>query len=267
MTPTNFQELLHTRGRELYRDMPWRDDTRPYYILVSELMLQQTQVNRVIPKFEAFIARFPDTASLAEAPLADVLIAWSGLGYNRRAKYLHGAAKQLMMGHDGEMPNDYKVLQQLPGIGPATAGAIMVYAFNRPLVFIETNVRTVYFHSFFKPEEKVSDAQLVPLIESTIDNSNPRNFYWALMDWGSWLKQNTITSRNSQSAHYKKQTRFSGSLREMRGKILRLLSENEMTLMDLREGVWGDERFSPALDGLVKDGLVAQTNKLFYLTK
>lgn len=235
-------------------------------MLVSELMLQQTQVARVIPKFEAFIAQFPDIQALAAAPLADVLRLWNGLGYNRRAKYLHSAAQQVVAEHDGELPDDYDVLKKLPGIGPGTAGAIMVYAFNQPVVFIETNVRRVYFHYFFGAQEKVRDAELVPLIEATIDHVNPRAFYWALMDYGTWLKQN-VSSGTSQSLHYKKQSKFKGSTREVRGQIVRVLGAGDQTLAELRKRVTLDGRFVPALEGLLRDGLVVETDGVFHLTK
>ncbi len=265
MDYAEFQSLLRMRGKELYRDMPWRRDTRPYYILVSELMLQQTQVARVIPKFEAFVAAFPDIQTLAAASLADVLKLWSGLGYNRRAKFLHEAAKRVVSDHGGELPADDEALKALPGIGLGTAGAIMAYAFNQPVVFIETNVRTVYFHYFFADEEKVSDKQLLPLIEATIDRQCPREFYWALMDYGAWLKQN-VKRDVSQSTHYKKQSKFKGSVREIRGQIVRALGEKDMTLAGLQQAVRADERFTPALGGLVRDGLVVQTGELFHLT-
>lgn len=266
MDCAEFQKLLSLRGKELYRDMPWRQDTRPYYILVSELMLQQTQVTRVIPKFEAFIGQFPDIPSLARASLADVLKVWTGLGYNRRAKYLHLAAQRVVENYTGDLPDDYEALLKLPGIGPGTAGAIMVYAFNRPVVFIETNVRTVYFHYFFKDEEKVNDTQLLPLIEATIDTADPRHFYWALMDYGTWLKQN-VSRTTSKSLHYKKQSAFKGSVREVRGHIIRLLGEHEADEMTLRAASPQDERFERALAGLVKDGLVVKTGAIFHLTK
>lgn len=266
MEYAKFQHLLQQRGQEVYRDMPWRRDTGAYYVLVSELMLQQTQVARVIPKFEAFTEHFPDIQALATAPLADVLREWTGLGYNRRAKYLHEAARRVVAEYSGEIPADYELLKKLPGIGPGTAGAIMVYAFNQPVVFVETNVRTVYFHYFFERDEKVSDAQLVPLIEATINRDSPREFYWALMDYGSWLKQNT-PKRTSQSLHYKKQSEFKGSVREVRGHIIRQLGESDMTLFELEEPFALDERFAPALEGLVRDGLVAQTSGGFHLVR
>ncbi|MCA9327351.1 A/G-specific adenine glycosylase, partial [Candidatus Saccharibacteria bacterium] len=141
METDEFQRLLRQHGEELYRDMPWRSDTRPYYVLVSELMLQQTQVDRVIPKFQAFIAAFPDERILAQASLADVLKLWQGLGYNRRAKFLHDAAKHVVA--SGDFPLDEAGLVTLPGVGKNTAGAIMAYAYNQPAIYVETNVRAV----------------------------------------------------------------------------------------------------------------------------
>jgi A/G-specific adenine glycosylase len=144
-----FQEMIWDKARQHYRKMPWRDNTDPYNVLVSELMLQQTQVDRVIPKFELFMLTFPSILSLSKASLADVLIAWNGLGYNRRAKYLHESAKKIVSDFEGKIPQSYEKLTSLPGVGPNTAGAILAYSYNQPVVFIETNIRTVYFHHFF----------------------------------------------------------------------------------------------------------------------
>lgn len=246
--------------------MPWRDDTRPYYVLVSELMLQQTQVDRVIPKFNAFIQRFPDEASLAEAPLADVLRLWSGLGYNRRAKYLHEAAQGITNEGGGRFPDTREGLLALPGVGPGTAGAILTYAFNEPVAFIETNVRTVYFHHFFADRMMVNDKELSPVVERTIDREHPREFYWALMDYGTWLKKNG-TGKNSQSAHYKKQSPLRGSIREVRGQIVTLLTQGDKSRQELERSFGSDGRFEKALAGLVTDGLVQQTENMFHLTK
>jgi A/G-specific adenine glycosylase len=266
MTDAEFQELIWEQGRELYRRMPWREDTRPYYVLVSELMLQQTQVDRVIPKFEAFIARFPDEAALARAPLADVLMLWNGLGYNRRAKFLHDSAKRIISDFHGEFPRTTPEILSLPGVGPGTAGAILTYAFNTPVPFIETNVRTVYFHHFFPEGEKIHDSELLPIIERTLDRTHPREFYWALMDYGTWLKKNGA-GRLAQSTHYKKQAPLRGSLREMRGIIMKHLAEGDMPLDDLRAHYGGDERFVRAVEGLMADGLVTQTHTILHLTK
>jgi A/G-specific adenine glycosylase len=262
----DFVEILWKKARELYRPMPWREDTQPYYVLVSELMLQQTQVDRVTPKFEAFIERFPDVASLATSPLADVLTLWSGLGYNRRAKFLHESAKKIMADFHGRFPETKAALLTLPGVGEGTSGAILAYAFNQPVVFIETNVRTVYFHHFFAEGEKVSDAELAVLVEETLDHEHPREFYWALMDYGTWLKKNGA-GKITQSKHYKKQSALKGSIRETRGRIVHRLTLGDASIKVLQQDVVVDERFEPALDGLLRDGLVEQTDGLFHLTK
>lgn len=266
MKSEEFIELLQEKGHELWRDMPWRRDTRPYYVLVSELMLQQTQVDRVIPKFEAFVARFPDEQALASASLADVLKLWNGLGYNRRAKYLHEAAKKIVAEHGGAFPCTREELLGLPGVGPGTAGAILAYAFNQPAVFIETNVRTVYFYHFFPEDDKISDTQLAETVENTIDRERPREFYWALMDYGTWLKKQGA-GKVAQSKHYKKQSALKGSVREVRGQIVRVLTGDDLALAPLREVVGADDRFEPALAGLLRDGLVQETGGKLHLTK
>lgn len=245
--------------------MPWRQDTRPYYILVSEIMLQQTQVDRVIPKFLAFIQRFPNEKALASAPLADVLQLWNGLGYNRRAKFLHDAAKKIINEYNSIFPTSYETLLKLPGVGKGTAGAIVTYAYNVPHPFIETNVRSVYFYHFFDATATVSDAELLPLLQQTIDHEHPREFYWALMDYGSWLKRNGA-GQISQSHHYKKQSALKGSLREMRGIIVRELTKKDWDEQALQAYI-NDERYIKACDGLMKDGLVVRTNKKLHLTK
>lgn len=263
MNTTEFQRLLRQMGEELYRDMPWRQDTRAYYVLVSELMLQQTQVDRVIPKFQAFIAAFPDERHLAQASLADVLKLWQGLGYNRRAKFLHEAAKKIV--ELGVFPDDEAGLVALPGVGKNTAGAIMAYAFNQPAFFIETNVRAVYIHHFFADSDTVDDTEIRVLLEQTIDHDDPRHFYWALMDYGSYLKKQGV--RPARSRHYKKQSPLKGSVREVRGQIIAILSEGATTMSFLAVRYEGDERFAQALNGLIADGLVMLDDDAVYLTK
>ena len=207
-----FQDILWQKGNELYRDMPWRQDTRPYYILVSELMLQQTQVDRVVPKFES--------------PLAEVVKQWQGLGYNRRAKFLHDSVKQIV--EAGSFPSDEQTLVSLPGVGKNTAGAIRVYAFNEPSLFIETNVRAVYIHHFFGDSDAVSDKEIEQILLRTIDYEHPREFYWAVMDYGNWLKKQGV--KPSRSIHYRKQAVLQGSVREVRGQLLTLLAEGNQSM-------------------------------------
>jgi A/G-specific adenine glycosylase len=258
-------EIIHEKGRQLYRQMPWRQDTRPYYVLVSELMLQQTQVERVIPKFLAFVQAFPDEQALASASLADVLVLWQGLGYNRRAKFLHDAAKQIVA--RGGFPDDLAGLLELPGVGKNTAGAILAYSYNQPALFVETNVRTVYFHHFFTNGDTVDDKQVLDMLAQTIDREHPREFYWALMDYGSWLKRQGA-GRIQQSRHYKKQSPLKGSVREVRGQIIRLLAVRDLDEAQLQTQLPQDERFMPALEGLVQDGLVSRRdNGVLHLTK
>lgn len=252
MTTAEFQKLLAQKSAKLYRDMPWRDDTRPYYVLVSELMLQQTQVARVVPKFLAFIERFPDEKSLAQASLADVLKLWQGLGYNRRAKYLHDAAKMIVNEFGGTFPENDADILKLPGVGKNTAGAIRAYAFNKPVIFVETNIRTVYIHHFFSDNFDVDDKQIIEKLAATLDRENPRTFYQGLMDYGTFLKQNGVRN-NARSKHYKKQSKLVGSLREMRGEIVRRLARGDN---DWRIDIEHDPRFDDALNGLVRDGLL-----------
>jgi A/G-specific adenine glycosylase len=266
MTNKEFQEFVWEKGRELYRDMPWRQDTRAYYILVSELMLQQTQVDRVIPKFEAFVAAFPDEGVLASASLADVLKLWQGLGYNRRAKFLHESAKKIVSEYEGQFPASMQQLVKLPGVGVNTAGAILAYSFNQPIAFVETNIRTVMFHHFFNDEGQIDDKAIIELVAKTIDKEHPREWYWALMDYGSWLKRSGL-GRLQTSKHYKKQSALKGSVREVRGQIIRALAGKPYKKEDLIIAIAADERFESALTGLMQDGLVTMTRSNLHLTK
>lgn len=261
-----FQEVVWQKADELYRDMPWRRDTRPYYVLVSEIMLQQTQVDRVIPKFEAFIAAFPTVEALAAASLSDVLTLWSGLGYNRRAKFLHEAARKITTEFKGVFPDTAEALISLPGVGVNTAGAILAYSFNQPVIFIETNVRTVYFHHFFEDDTTVSDREIRELAEQTMDREHPRQWYWALMDYGAYLKRQGA-GRNDKSKHYKKQSALKGSVREVRGQIVKALSVGDLPESELRIALDADERFEGALAGLQRDGLVQETGGTLHLAR
>ncbi|MDB5179733.1 MAG: hypothetical protein JWN12_365 [Candidatus Saccharibacteria bacterium] len=266
MNALKFNEEVWEKARELYRDMPWRDNTDPYYVLVSELMLQQTQVDRVIPKFELFMSTFPTVETLAKAPLSEVLTVWSGLGYNRRAKYLHEAAKRVVADFDGTIPDTYDALVSLSGIGPNTAGAILAYSFNQPVVFIETNIRTVYFHHFFEDQALITDKELKELVEQTIDKEHPREWYWGLMDYGSYLKKQGA-SRIDKSSHYKKQAPLQGSVREVRGLILKAVAKKDYLAQELRDEMPPDERFDVALKAMLAEGLIAQTGDSLHLTK
>jgi len=204
------------------RVLPWRETRDPYRILVSEIMLQQTQVPRVEPKYEAFVATFPDVGSLAEASLADVLATWQGLGYNRRAKSLQAAAAIIVAEHDSRVPRTLEGLIALPGIGHATAAQILAFAFDVPVPFIETNIRAVYLHHFFADQDEVPDSAIMPIVERTLDGDDPRSWYYALMDYGTWLKKECLNP-SRRSKHHTTQSRFEGSRRQLRGRVLRAL--------------------------------------------
>ena len=236
------------------RVMPWRQNTDPYAILVSEIMLQQTQVARVEVKFRQFLQLFPDVFALAHAPQSDVVAAWSGLGYNRRARFIHSAARIISEEWGGEIPNDHTQLVRLPGIGTNTAAAIIVYAFNEPLVFIETNIRTVYIHQFFSKQETVADSDLLPHISATVDQRRPREWYWALMDYGSFLKQEH-KNPGRRSKHYARQSQFKGSTRELRGLILKLLIEQSYSQSELKK-LLPDQRLEGVITQLISEKLI-----------
>ncbi len=220
-----FQELVYDYYKKHGRTLPWRKTTNSYFILVSEIMLQQTQVERVIKKYEQFISEFPDLTCLAEAPLHQVLEVWRGLGYNRRAVALKKIAQIVLDTYGGTIPADLTTLMTLPGIGKTTAAAISAFAFNEPVVFIETNVRTVFIHVFFQDKDDVKDIEIYPLVEQTLDKSNPREWYYALMDYGVILKKRH-KNPSRKSAHHTKQPPFDGSNRQLRGLILNMLIEN-----------------------------------------
>ena len=244
----SFRSLMRAEGRRLYRDLPWRRTRDPYQIWLSEVMLQQTQVPRVEQRMPAWLERFPSVEALAAASAADVLEAWQGMGYNRRALALHEAACQIVDRYDGVFPHDAAELRALPGIGPATAQGIRAFAFDLPGVYLETNVRTVFLHHFFPDVPGVPDRELIPLIEAACPaapagsadagdadddpagryavpqdaEDTPRNWYYALLDYGAYLKK-TVPNPSRRSAGHVRQSRFEGSRRQKRAEVVRML--------------------------------------------
>ncbi|MDK2975211.1 MAG: A/G-specific adenine glycosylase [Methanofollis sp.] len=206
------------------RRMAWRETEDPYLIFVSEVMLQQTQVDRVRVKYAGFIEAFPDFASLAAAGTNELLAAWQGMGYNRRALSLRRAAQMVIDTYGGALPHAVEDLETLPGIGRATASSIAAFAFNSPTVFIETNIRRVFIHFFFRDRMGITDAEILPLVAATLDQKHPREFYWGVMDYGTMLRKR-YPDPNRRSATYTRQTKFEGSDRQIRGKMLRVLIE------------------------------------------
>lgn len=258
-------------------DMPWRQPSRtngkfdPYKIMVSELMLQQTQVSRVTPKYLMFLERFPTVRALAAAPLAEVLTAWSGLGYNRRAKFLWQAAQLVVEQYAAVFPDEQAELQKLPGIGPNTAGAIMAYAYDAPVLFVETNIRTVIIHHFFDDQIEVADkaileilAEVMPRVVTEKDAiATHREFYWAMMDYGAHLKK-TVGNMSRFSQTYAKQSTFQGSKRQLRGQVLRLLADRPQAQAELQTQIT-DTRLNEVLAMLTAEGLISRQANVIHL--
>lgn len=244
------------------RPMPWRDHISPYWVVVSEIMLQQTQVERVIGKFPEFINKFPNFTILSSAPAVDLFEAWQGLGYNRRARYLQNLARKVLEGYGGELPRTVQELLTLPGIGNATAGSIMAFAYNEPVVFIETNIRRVFIHHFFSGSDEVPDSDILPLVALTLSHQNPREWYYALMDYGSWLK-NKVSNPNRRSRHYSRQSAFEGSDRQIRGRIIqKLVQEKVCKSDDLAREAEDLVRGGYILQKMIKEGLICESDQL-----
>jgi A/G-specific adenine glycosylase len=247
--------------------LPWRRTDDPYRIMVSEIMLQQTQVDRVIPKYEHFLELFSTLDALAAAPQSEVITAWQGLGYNRRGLNLQRAAQTVIQECNGIFPRTYEELLSLPGIGPYTAAAIQAFAFNQPSVVIETNVRTVFIFHFFHEAYNVEDKELITLIEATLDRENPRLWYSALMDYGTYLKQ-TVPNPSRKAKSYIKQSKLEGSNRQARGLVLKeLVKKSGLSLKELLENTQlPPERITTALDQLEKENFVIrQSDDKLYL--
>lgn len=242
----------------------WRKTNDPYKILVSEVMLQQTQVARVTEKYKEFIKAFPTVGVLSRASTADVLRVWSGMGYNRRALYLRNAAQEIVKKHKGKVPRGYALLRLLPGVGDYTARAIRVFAFNEPDHLIETNIRAVLIHYFFKRKKKVSDSLLIPLAEDLARGLDPRTWHSALMDYGVHVKA-LHQNPSRKSSAYKKQSPFKGSVRETRGALLRAL-QNTNKRKKIESEFRMVQNFETALSGLVRDGLVCVHAQTITLT-
>jgi len=221
----SFRQKIYRYYQTHGRALPWRTTRNPYHILISEVMLQQTQVDRVIQKYKEFITAFPDFKTLAEAPLRNILQVWQGMGYNRRALYLKKIAGDVAEKFNGRLPGTVEALTGLPGIGRNTACSIVAFAFNKPVVFIETNIRSVFIHLFFSDRADVHDREILPLVGKTLDAENPRQWYSALMDYGVMLKK-THPNPSRKSAHHQKQSKFEGSNRQARGMIIKLLTDS-----------------------------------------
>lgn len=264
-----FQKTVWDFYKKNKRDnLPWRKGITPYKVWISETMLQQTQVDRVVPFFKAWMKHYPTARGLARAPQSEILRLWKGLGYNSRALRAKKAAEILVTKYNGKFPKKYEDVLELPGIGPYTAGAIMSFAYNQPQVFIETNIRRVFIHHFFHDQKNIHDRDITPLIQQTLPKENLREWYFALMDYGSYLGK-TIKNPNKKSRHYAKQSKFEGSDRQIRGKILEILLKTkkislEKLNQELRSLSPDLERIEKIISALEKENFVTiQNGKVF----
>lgn len=261
-----FQQFIFSFYHRNKRAFPFRENITPYGVVVSEIMLQQTQTNRVSKKFIEFINTFPDFSSLARAPNEKLLSVWQGLGYNRRVLALKEIANIIMNKFNGELPKDVKSLEALPQIGYNTASSILAFAYNIPTSFIETNIRRVFIYFFFPGRSKVSDKEIIEIVKTTIDEDNPREWYYALMDFGVMLKKK-YPELNKRSVHYRKQAKFDGSTRQLRGKILKLLLKRPHSKQELINILKSEEKkIMKILQTLVKEGFIQEEQEKFFIT-
>lgn len=275
-----FQKKILQFATANYRDFPWRNTVDPYEILVSEVMLQQTQTERVVPKYVEWLAAFPTVQSLAKASLTEVLTHWSGLGYNRRARFLQQAAQIVVQKYAGKFPTDAILIDELPGVGEYTAKAVACFAFGAKEVFIETNIRTVFINEFFQNDgsaidsvditnkKGIDDKTIIPLIEQTVYEKDVRLWYYALMDYGAHIKKEVVNP-NRRSKSYTKQSKFSGSLRQARGAIIRQLTKiKTATIEEIAAQEEVDvQKLQQAAALLVKEKMIVKKNEKYEINK
>ena len=260
----NFHKTVISFYETGKRNFPWRGNISPWGIMVSEFMLQQTPVERVIPFWEKWMNRWPSIKDLAGASMADVLAEWNGLGYNRRGYFLKRSAEMIVHYYDGRVPGVPQNLLPLPGIGAYMAGAIACFAYNYPSVFIETNIRSAVLHNFFVGQYNVKDKDIMPILDMAMDRKNPRKWYYALMDYGADIKKKNVNP-DRRSAHYKQQSPFKGSFRQARGKILKTLittgsgNVEELCMMTSIEM----DQLCKALLILKKESLIYETGGIY----
>jgi A/G-specific adenine glycosylase len=264
METAEFRDAVYAFYEKEGRVFPWRKDTRPWAVLVSEFMLQQTQTERVLRYWKRWMELWPRPEGLAAAPFETVLREWSGLGYNRRAKYLHSCARIIAEEYRGRVPRTPGELRELPGVGGYCSGAIACFGYNYPAVFIETNIRAAVIHFFFQDRLTVSDREIRPILEEALDRENPRRWYYALMDYGAALKKVTANP-NRKSAHYARQSRFEGSFRQKRGRLVKALAFNgpaSAEALSCRTGIEEGEIYE-VMNSLEKDLLVAEKEGVY----
>ncbi len=251
------------------RTFAWRKTSDPYHILLSEVMLQQTQTSRVVPKYERFLSLWPTLEALSQATVLDLLTEWKGLGYNRRALYLLSCAKE-SEAWGWTLPESEQQLRALPGVGKATSAALLAFAFNKPSIYLETNIRAAIIHAFFSDEEKIRDRKIEEVLALLLDGIDDyKTWYYALMDWGVLVKA-LLPNPNRRSAHYSRQGAFENSNRQIRGQLIHYLTETGpqdaeriAVVLDRFE----EERVLACLSALVGEGFVQEDGGVYSITR
>lgn len=261
-------------GTARLRDLPWRRERDPWRILVAEVMLQQTQVDRVFPKWEALLAEFPTPSACASASLGDVLRLWQGLGYPRRARNLHATATIVVERHGGRLPDDLDSLLVLPGIGPYTARAVLAFAFERDVAVVDTNIARILARV---TGERLTPKRAQNLADSLVPHGDGWLWNQAIMDLGAVVCRPTPTCGSCPIAEActwhreghpapdpavgsagvsTTQSRFEGSDRQARGRVLSSLGSGERSASDFEDRI---------IAGLIADGLVARNGNTISL--
>lgn len=254
-----FQKKVFSFYQKNKRDLPWRKTTDPYKILLSELMLQQTQVNRVILYYEKWIARWPAIDALASASLAEVLQAWMGLGYNTRAINLHKAARKIVTEFDNDVIEAMKQYKEIPGVGRYTSQAVQIFSTNTDLVTVDTNIRRIFIKEFHLPE-KVSDKELWGLAERCLPKGRSREWHNALMDYGALHLTATKTGIKPKT----QQSRFEGSDRQLRARIIRILLQNDESLVNISRILNVDISWlQRILEKLISEEIISKKNNRY----
>src|SRR3989344_1295449 len=260
-----FQKTIWNFYKKNRRNFPWRETIDPYKILVSEIMLQQTQNDRVINYYNKWLKRFPNFKILASAKFSEIYPFWQGLGYNRRGLNLQKAAQKAVVEYKGKLPQDILLLEEFPGIGLYTARAVSIFSFNAPVACIETNIRRVFIHHFFQDKKDITDAQILKIAERALPTGNAREWHYALMDYGAYLKSE-IANPNRRHKKYSIQSKFEGSLRQIRGAVLRNLMEKKMTAKQLiKASASSADKVKIVIFTLEKEGLIKQNKKAYSL--
>jgi len=261
-----FKETVLSHYRQAGRKFPWHF-ADPWGVTVSEFMLQQTRTERVIPYWKNWMKIWPRPKDLAKASMEEALRAWSGLGYNRRCRYLKDSAAIIAGENGGRVPETPRALLSLPGVGPYISSAIACFAYNYPAVFIETNIRSAVIHCFFSGRNDVRDSEIIPILEEALDRDDPRTWHYALMDYGAFLKK-TTANPGRRSAHYSRQSPFDGSFRQARGKVIKaLVSIGRCDAEELkRASGLEDKKLYDVLEKLKKESFVAEDGDSYYLS-